>query len=186
MKRICDGVKHLHEMKVIHRDLKVTARLLCQNSADCWCDYLSLLWTQPENILLASPDGDTDCKVGDFGLSKLFPENQKNLTTQTLCGTPGYVAPEVLNRKQYDEKIDVWSLGVIAYIVLCGFPPFPLDMAANSVAKVKSASFSYPMPHWDGISEDAKDFINKMIVVDVGKRMCMEDVLAHPWLAGVQ
>merc|ERR1712195_144338 len=85
--------------------------------------------------------------------------------TQTLCGTPGYVAPEVLNRQPYGVEIDVWSLGVIAYITLCGFPPFPLDMASNSVKKVKNAEFTYPMPQWQGISEDAKDFISQMIVV---------------------
>merc|ERR1712010_116627 len=162
MKRICEGVRHLHEKNVIHRDLK------------------------PENILLASPDQDTDCKVADFGLSKLFPEDSHEMKTQTLCGTPGYVAPEVLNRVKYGEKIDVWSLGVIAYISLCGFPPFPLDMAAGSVQKVKTANFSYPAPHWNEVSQEARDFINKMIVVNVDDRATMDQVLAHPWLAGVE
>jgi calcium/calmodulin-dependent protein kinase I len=158
MWRACHGVKYLHDQKIIHRDLK------------------------PENILLCHADEDTECKVGDFGLSKLFPEEANDLQTHTLCGTPGYVAPEVLNRQPYGVKIDVWSLGVIAYITLCGFPPFPLDMAANSVKKVKGAEFTYPMPQWQGISDQAKDFISGMIVVDVEQRMSMVDVLAHPWL----
>lgn len=161
MKQVCDGVHYLHRQNIIHRDLK------------------------PENILLAAFTEDTECKVADFGLSKLFPEDCKDLTTQTLCGTPGYVAPEVLSG-HYSFAIDVWSLGVIAYITLCGFPPFPLDMQANSVKKVKNAEFTFPTPQWDGISEHAKDFISKMIVVKTEGpdcRMTMTEVLAHPWLA---
>jgi len=160
MRKVCAGVKHLHEQNIIHRDLK------------------------PENILLCHADEDTECKVADFGLSKLFPEDARDLQTQTLCGTPGYVAPEVLNRQPYGVEIDVWSLGVIAYITLCGFPPFPLDMASNSVKKVKNAEFTYPMPQWQGISEDAKDFISQMIVVDKDKRLSMDEVIGHKWLNG--
>lgn len=159
MTQVCHGVKYLHTQNIIHRDLK------------------------PENILLCNADEDTECKVADFGLSKLFPEEAMDLQTQTLCGTPGYVAPEVLNRQPYGVKIDVWSLGIIAYITLCGFPPFPLDMASNSIEKVMNAQFTFPMPKWTGISEEAKDFISNMIVVDVDARMSMDEVLAHPWLA---
>merc|ERR1711881_476800 len=159
MARICRGVKHLHDKNIMHRDLK------------------------PENILLASPDDDTACKVADFGLSRLFPEGgPREQKTGTLCGTPGYVAPEVLNRVPYSYGVDVWSLGVIAYITLCGFPPFPLDMQADSVKKVKTADFSFPSPYWDGYSEECKDFIKKMICVDVDERATLDRVLAHPWL----
>jgi len=159
MKKICLGVKHLHERNIMHRDLK------------------------PENILLVSPDDDTDAKVADFGLSRLFPEGgPKEQKTGTLCGTPGYVAPEVLNRAQYSYGVDVWSLGVIAYISVCGFPPFPLDMDAASVKKVKTADFSFPSPYWDGNTDECKDFIKKMIEADVGKRATMDQVLAHPFL----
>merc|ERR1711907_59629 len=159
MKRVCLGVKTLHDQKIIHRDLK------------------------PENILLASPDDDITCKVADFGLSRMFPEGgPKEQKTGTLCGTPGYVAPEVLKREQYSYAVDVWSLGVITYITLCGFPPFPLDMQAESVKKVKTADFSFPEPYWTGISEDAKDFIKKMVVVNPETRATMDQVLSHPLL----
>jgi len=159
MKRVCLGVKTLHDQKIIHRDLK------------------------PENILLASLDDDITCKVADFGLSRMFPEDgPKAQKTGTLCGTPGYVAPEVLKREQYSYPVDIWSLGVITYITLCGFPPFPLDMQADSVKKVKTADFSFPEPYWTGISADAKDFIKKMVIVDPLARGTMDQVLAHPWL----
>jgi calcium/calmodulin-dependent protein kinase I len=159
MKRVCLGVEHLHSKNIMHRDLK------------------------PENILLSTPDDDVLCKVGDFGLSRLFPEGgPREQKTGTLCGTPGYVAPEVLNRVPYSYGVDIWSLGVIAYITLCGFPPFPLDMQAESVKKVKTADFSFPSPYWDGNSEECKDFIKKMIHVDPDKRATLAEVVAHPWL----
>merc|ERR1711871_247964 len=160
IKKACEGVAHLHEHNVIHRDLK------------------------PENILLVSEEDDTDCKVADFGLSRLFPEGSaREQKTGTLCGTPGYVAPEVLDRTPYGYGVDVWSLGVITYITVCGFPPFPLDMASDSVAKVKNADFSYPSPFWDNKSAEVKDLIKKMIVKDVDARFTLEQTLAHPWFA---
>jgi len=160
MKNVCTGTKHLHDKNIMHRDLK------------------------PENILLKTMEDDIDCKVGDFGLSRLFPEGgTREEKTGTLCGTPGYVAPEVLRRVPYSYGVDVWSLGVITYITVCGFPPFPLDMQAASVAKVKNADFSFPSPFWDKKSEDVKDLIKKMIVVDPETRLTLDQVLAHPWFA---
>merc|ERR1740130_2648067 len=159
MQKICAGVRHLHEHRIIHRDLK------------------------PENILLVSKDLEsTDVKVADFGLSKLFPDDDVATETQTRCGTPGYVAPEVLNRSKYGYKIDTWACGVIAYIMLCGFPPFPLNMEAKSLQKVNAADFRFPSRHWSGISDEAKDFIRRTIVVSVDDRLSLDHALEHPWL----
>merc|ERR1712232_325558 len=127
---------------------------------------------KPENILLVSQDVDsTDVKVADFGLSKLFPDDDNADMTATRCGTPGYVAPEVLNRKKYSYKIDTWACGVISYILLCGFPPFPLNMEEKSLRKVNTADFRFPARHWAGISDEAKDFIRRMIVVKPADRL---------------
>jgi len=159
MRKVIEGVQYLHSKNIMHRDLK------------------------PENILLVSEEDDTDCKVADFGLSRMFPEGgAREQKTGTLCGTPGYVAPEVLERVPYSYGVDVWSLGVITYITVCGFPPFPLDMASDSVKKVKTADFSFPDPFCKDVTEECKDFIRKMIVVDPSQRATMEQCLAHPWL----
>lgn len=159
MKKVIEGVKYLHDKSIMHRDLK------------------------PENILLVSEEDDVDCKVADFGLSRLFPEGSaRELKTGTLCGTPGYVAPEVLDRTPYGYPVDVWSLGVISYITVCGFPPFPLDMASDSVKKVKTADFSFPDPFCKDVTEECRDFIRQMIVVEPEKRATLEQCLAHPWM----
>jgi len=159
MKKICIGVQYMHTQGIMHRDLK------------------------PENILLVSEDSAMDVKVADFGLSRLFPEGAgPGQKTGTVCGTPVYVAPEVLAKKQYGYGVDVWALGVIAYIMLCGSPPFPLDMDPKSVRMVRTSTFYFQSPDWDDISDDCKDFIKQMIVADPEERAKMEDVLAHPFL----
>merc|ERR1712159_211861 len=160
LRRIAEGTQHLHSKSIIHRDLK------------------------PENILLVSPDDNTNCKVADFGLSRLFPEGSaRQQQAGTLCGTPGYVAPEVLERVPYSYAVDVWSLGVITYTAVSGFPPFPLNMDRESLKKVRSADFSFPSPYWDNNSDACKDFICKMLVLEPELRASIEQVLAHPWLA---
>jgi len=168
MRQICDGVKYLHDRKIIHRDLK------------------------PENILLVHPDDSAiqgpekwAVKVADFGRSKLFPEEVPDMHTQTRCGTPGYAAPEVLLHEKYGEKIDCWGCGILAYIMLSGAPPFPLNMKSGSVSKVTSGRFSFPNRHWGQISAEAHDFIRKMLIVDADKRMSMSQALEHPWFTSV-
>ena len=155
MRQICEGVRHLHTKRIIHRDIK------------------------PENILLS---GDCESiKIADFGLSKLFSQAGPAVSVQTRCGTPGYVAPEVINNTAYGMKIDTWSCGVVCYMMLCNYPPFPMDMSGNSLQKVNNADFKFPAKHWNGISESAKDLIRKMIVVDPNERMSIDAALAHPW-----
>jgi len=101
----------------------------------------------------------------------------------TICGTPGYVAPEILCRVPYSYAVDSWSLGVITYIVACGFPPFALNMQPETVQKVKTADFGFPQRYWNYKSDVLKDFIRKMIVEDPCQRMTVDEALAHPWLA---
>lgn len=96
IRQILEAVDYMHEQGVVHRDLK------------------------PENLLYYSPDEDSKIMISDFGLSKM----EDSGIMETACGTPGYVAPEVLAQKPYGKAVDVWSIGVISYILLCGYPPF--------------------------------------------------------------
>jgi len=130
---------------------------------------------KPENILL---DNDHNIKISDFGLSKDFSSEAMS----TSCGTPTYVAPEVLLGSVYDVQCDVWSLGVITYILLSSHIPFDGDGESEIFERILSACYSFPSPLWDSVSDKAKDFISKIFVVEPKQRMTADECLDHEWL----
>lgn len=146
----------MHDQGVVHRDLK------------------------PENLLYYNPDEDSKIMISDFGLSKM----EDSGIMATACGTPGYVAPEVLAQKPYGKAVDVWSIGVISYILLCGYPPFYDENDANLFAQILKGEFEFDSPYWDDISDSAKDFIHKLMCVNVEERYSCKQALAHPWISG--
>jgi len=130
---------------------------------------------KPENLLL---DEDHNIKISDFGLSKDF--SNEDMTTS--CGTATYVAPEVLTATGYDVACDIWSVGVITYILLSGHIPFDGPDEEKVFDKILSADYSFPSPLWDPVSEEARDFITKIFVVEPKQRMTSSECLQHPWL----
>ncbi|GBM98234.1 Calcium/calmodulin-dependent protein kinase type 1 [Araneus ventricosus] len=156
IRQILEAVDYMHSQGVVHRDLK------------------------PENLLYYSPDEESKIMISDFGLSKM----EDSGIMATACGTPGYVAPEVLAQKPYGKAVDVWSIGVIAYILLCGYPPFYDENDANLFAQILKGDFEFDSPYWDEISDSAKDFIRHLICVDMDKRYTCKQALAHPWISG--
>jgi len=153
---VVDGIRYCHAENIAHRDLK------------------------PENLLYDSDSPDATIKLADFGLAKLLDEDSM---MHTACGTPGYVAPEILEGRAYGIEVDMWSIGVIAYILLCGFPPFYDDNNAALFRQIKSGRYDYPSPFWDEVSDQAKDLIDHLLVLDPKKRFTAQDVLNHPWVA---
>ncbi|EGS18823.1 uncharacterized protein CTHT_0054330 [Thermochaetoides thermophila DSM 1495] len=164
-KQLFDGVKYLHDRNIIHRDIK------------------------PENILLM--DDQLNVKLADFGLAKIVGEDS---FATTLCGTPSYVAPEVIvesRRRHYSKAVDIWSLGVVLYICLCGFPPFSAelerpDFPYNLQEQIKRGLYEYPSPYWDPIGDPALDLIDRMLVVKPERRYTIDQCLADPWLTQQQ
>lgn len=153
------AVKYLHDQGITHRDLK------------------------PENILLASEDRETLVKVTDFGLSKFVGENS---LMKTLCGTPSYLAPEVLKTAGtagYDKAVDCWSLGVILYIMLGGYPPFSDEITEYTLRdQICEGRYSFPDKYWGDVTPGAIDLIKKLLVVNPKQRITTSEALEHVWL----
>ncbi|XP_059384364.1 calcium/calmodulin-dependent protein kinase type 1D-like isoform X3 [Carassius carassius] len=156
IRQVLEAVSYLHKNGIVHRDLK------------------------PENLLYYSPDESSKIMVSDFGLSKM---EEKGIMS-TACGTPGYVAPEVLAQKPYSKAIDCWSIGVITYILLCGYPPFYEETETRLFSKIMKAQYEFDSPFWDDISESAKDFIRNMMQKNPKMRYDTEQALRHPWIIG--
>ncbi|XP_066520453.1 calcium/calmodulin-dependent protein kinase type 1 [Hoplias malabaricus] len=157
IRQILDAVKYLHDMGIVHRDLK------------------------PENLLYYSMDEDSNIMISDFGLSKI---EDSGTVMSTACGTPGYVAPEVLAQKPYSKAVDCWSIGVISYILLCGYPPFYDENDAKLFEQILKAEYEFDSPYWDDISDSAKDFICHLMEKDPTLRYTCEQALQHPWISG--
>ncbi|XP_077001071.1 calcium/calmodulin-dependent protein kinase type 1B isoform X2 [Tamandua tetradactyla] len=123
---------------------------------------------------------DSKIMVSDFGLSKIQAGNMLG----TACGTPGYVAPELLEQKPYGKAVDMWALGVISYILLCGYPPFYDESDPELFSQILRASYEFDSPFWDDISESAKDFIRHLLERDPQKRFTCQQALQHLWISG--
>lgn len=134
---------------------------------------------KPENFLFSTKDEDAVIKIIDFGLSRHDDTATKIMNTKV--GTPYYVAPEVLNR-EYTKSCDIWSIGVITYILLCGYPPFYGDTDNQIFDSVRTGRFDFPSPDWDDISQAAKDFICALLRKDPSKRLTAAEALHHAWI----
>ena len=154
LRQILSAVAYCHERNIVHRDLK------------------------PENLLLDRESADATLKVIDFGTSAIFDDSKK--LTQKY-GTAYYIAPEVL-RREYNEKCDIWSCGVILYIFLCGKPPFGGKNDKDILSRVTQGIVSTVGPEWDKISQEAKNLIKKMLEYDPKQRYSAKQALQDPWI----
>jgi calcium/calmodulin-dependent protein kinase I len=156
-KILLEAVQHCHSHHVAHRDLK------------------------PENLLLLSEDDDSAVKIADFGFAKKVYE-RNSLTTQ--CGTPGYVAPEILEGTPYDERADMWSVGVILYILLGGYPPFIESTQRDLFRKIRKGEYEFHEEYWGTVSIEAKELISSLLTVDSNERLTAKQGLENEWILG--
>ncbi|KAJ1114221.1 hypothetical protein NDU88_002460 [Pleurodeles waltl] len=153
---LTSAIKYLHSLNIVHRDIK------------------------PENLLVYEhQDGSKSLKLGDFGLATIVDG-----PLYTVCGTPTYVAPEIIAETGYGLKVDIWAAGVITYILLCGFPPFRGSGDDQEVLfdQILMGQMDFPSPYWDNVSDSAKELITMMLQVDVNQRFSALQVLEHPWV----
>jgi serine/threonine protein kinase len=166
MKQIGNAVQFLHNRNIAHRDLK------------------------PENLLYETKnfDGGVNClKLIDFG----FAKEVSNKGLQTPCFTPYYAAPEVLNESQaYNMSCDIWSIGVIMYVLLCGYPPFysisGVAISPGMKQRIRQGEYTFPPGDWEHVTQTAKDLIRSMLTVDVERRIDINTFMRSPWIAQYQ
>ncbi|XP_078043948.1 phosphorylase kinase gamma isoform X2 [Augochlora pura] len=162
MRQVFEGVQHIHNQGIVHRDLK------------------------PENILL---DDNLNVKITDFGFARLLKGTDK---LYDLCGTPGYLAPEVLkcnmfeNADGYGQEVDVWACGVIMFTLLVGCPPFWHRKQMVMLRNIMEGNYSFTSPEWADITEAPKDLIRKLLVVEAKKRISIKEALEHNFFHTVE
>ncbi|KAL2508720.1 Phosphoenolpyruvate carboxylase kinase 2 [Forsythia ovata] len=158
LKQLTVAISYCHRLGIAHRDVK------------------------PDNILF---DSQGRLKLADFGSADWFGVSEDG-TMRGVVGTPYYVAPEVVMGGEYNEKVDVWSAGVILYIMFAGAPPFYGDSPAEIFEAVLRGSLRFPPTIFCSVSSDAKDLLRKMICRDVLRRFSADQVLRHPWIINVR
>jgi len=161
LKQLASALKYIHSLGITHRDLK------------------------PENILLSDKGKNAQVKIVDFGLSKMVQDSTLMMTT--VIGTWAYCAPEVFSNQPYDNTVDNWALGILMFIMLSGYHPFdPYGELADGelISRISNDDFDFDEPEWEGISDDAKFIIRRLLQKNPKKRMTLEAFLNTSWVLG--
>jgi serine/threonine protein kinase len=154
--KLCAAVYYLHSYGIVHRDLK------------------------PENIIMTNNSDEADIRLLDFGLSKILGPSEK---CSEPFGTISYVAPEVLKQKYYGREVDIWSIGIITYLLLCGCLPFDDEKSEKEIVR---QTIEDPVPYypriWKKLSSEAKNFVEGCLKKNPEERMNIKDALEHEWI----
>ncbi|KAG0744924.1 hypothetical protein G6F57_008901 [Rhizopus arrhizus] len=156
VRQMLEGLAYLHSQDIVHRDIK------------------------PENLLFKTADENAKLLITDFGLSKLLKDHDQVLTT--ACGTPGYVAPEVLLGTGHGTPVDLWSVGVIMYTLLSGYTPFYGEDQNELFDAIINGQYDFDEDYWSEISGEAKLLVNKLLTHDPKERITAEEALNDPWI----
>ncbi|MCJ1298486.1 hypothetical protein MMC08_001276 [Hypocenomyce scalaris] len=158
IRQVLEAVDYLHYNNVVHRDLK------------------------PENLLYLTPEPHSTLVLADFGIAKML--DSKDEVLRTMAGSFGYAAPEIMLKQGHGKPVDMWSLGVITYTLLCGYSPFRSEGLADLIEECRNGRIVFHERYWKDVSKDAKDFITRLLQPDPSKRPTSEKALQHVWLSG--
>ncbi|KAK6513284.1 hypothetical protein TWF506_009443 [Arthrobotrys conoides] len=183
--QVAEALRYLHDEKfIVHCDIKPENLLFAP------VPFIPTINHQTKN-----PDGEDKAdegefipgvgaggigriKIADFGLSKVVSGS----ATTTPCGTVGYAAPEIVKDERYSKPVDMWALGCVLYVLLCGFPPFSEKSSSLLTENIAKAQYTFLSPWWDNISNSARDLVSHLLTVDPEKRYTVEQFMAHPWV----
>ncbi|XP_077846727.1 caM kinase-like vesicle-associated protein isoform X5 [Macaca mulatta] len=163
VRQVLEAVAYLHSLKIVHRNLKL------------------------ENLVYYNRLKNSKIVISDFHLAKL-----ENGLIKEPCGTPEYLAPEVVGRQRYGRPVDCWAIGVIMYILLSGNPPFYEEVEEddyenhdkNLFRKILAGDYEFDSPYWDDISQAAKDLVARLMEVEQDQRITAEEAISHEWISG--
>jgi len=159
VRTIFTAVKYIHGCGIVHRDLK------------------------PENLLFRTVDEDADIMIADFGLSRVMEGEKFSMLTE-ICGTPGYMAPEIFKKTGHGKPVDVWAMGVVTYFLLAGYTPFDRDSQQLEMEAIIAGDYKFePIEYWANVSQTAKEFVTECLTIDPAKRPTAAKALQHKWLA---
>lgn len=156
--QVLDAVDYLHYNNVVHRDLK------------------------PENLLYLTRAHNSPLVLADFGIAKMLDSKDEVLTT--MAGSFGYAAPEIMMKRGHGKPVDMWSLGVITYTLLCGYSPFRSENLPDLIEECRHGRVVFHDRYWKDVSTTAKDFIKRLLNPDPEKRVTSEEALKDVWLTG--
>lgn len=154
-KTLLQTLNDMHKLKICHRDLK------------------------PENLLLKGQWDDASILLADFGFAKYIPDDG----LKTRCGTPAFVAPEIIKGQPYKQEVDMWSCGCLIFMIIGGYPPFQDENHRGLFRKIRAADFTFHKKYWANVSVDAKELISSLMTVDPKVRLTCQKALNTTWLS---
>jgi serine/threonine protein kinase len=164
VRELLHAIKHCHDSDIVHRDIKA------------------------ENIVMTSKHDDEKIKLIDFGLAGRVGNGSGvdsgcAAALEGYAGTVGYIAPEIIEMQPYGKAVDMWSIGVITYILLGGYMPFDVRDKVKCRNSARKGVFEFPDDYWADVSGDAKNFISKLLTVDASRRLTVDQALSHDWVS---